>query len=125
MRASLPVLAAPDCLTYPCQQDCCSVGCDVWPRERTALLARGLGSEADFVGPYTDDEGDELFRTAVGVRGCVFLRDDRGCRLHDTGLKPSVCILAPRDPDEVDEMEEEGLLPCREAWRYGPAESTP
>jgi len=119
MPTPLVVLQAPDCLTYPCRQDCCSVGCDVWPRERAALLQQGLAEVGDFLDAYVDEEGDELYRTAVGARGCVFLREDRGCRLHDTGFKPEVCVLAPRHPEEAEEMKEEELLPCHDAWRYG------
>lgn len=90
----------------------------MWPREREALLAKGLGQESDFGALYVDEEGDELFRTAVGPRGCVFLREGRGCRLHDTGLKPQVCVVAPRDPEEADEMRDEDMLPCHHAWQY-------
>lgn len=120
MRIALRVLAAPDCMTYPCQEDCCHAGGDVWPHERDAIIGRGLGSAADFVGPYRDDEGDVLFRTAIGPRGCVFLEARRGCRLHTTGYKPEVCVVAPRSPEEVDELVGEDLLPCRDAWRYEP-----
>jgi hypothetical protein len=111
-------LLQPDCVSYPCGEECCSAGCDVWPRERAALLERGLAREADFVGPFLDDEGDWLYRTALGERGCVFLGARRGCRLHDTGLKPEVCVLAPRDPAEAAEMVEEQMLPCAASWRF-------
>ena len=107
----------PDCLTYPCHEECCSVGCDVWPHEREALLAARLAAPADFTGPDCDEDGDLLYRTALGPRGCSFLDDARGCRLHDTGLKPEVCRLVPRDADEADEMVADGMLPCRAAWR--------
>ena len=71
-----PVLASPDCMTYPCSQDCCSHGADVWPAERDALLGAGHATAEQFTGPEPDDEGDLLYRTAVGPRGCVFLRPE-------------------------------------------------
>jgi hypothetical protein len=113
----LPVLQ-PDCMVYPCREECCSAGCDVWPKERSALLHAGLATDADFSEPYEDDEGDRLYRTAVRGRGCVFLLETRGCRLHATGLKPEVCVLAPRDHAEADEMAGESMLPCRAEWAY-------
>jgi hypothetical protein len=111
-------LAAPDCMTFPCRQECCSAGCDVWPHERTALLAGKLASEQDFEGPYQDDEGDWLFRTTVAGPGCVFLNDTRGCRLHATGLKPEVCSLVPRSVAEADEMAADDMLSCRSSWLF-------
>ena len=116
-HVKLPLLQ-PDCLVYPCHEECCSAGCDVWPREREALLRAALAVDADFSAPYTDDAGDLLYRTALRGRGCVFLDRARGCRLHSTGLKPEVCVLAPRDPAEADEMADESMLPCRAAWSY-------
>jgi hypothetical protein len=107
----------PDCLSYPCHEECCSAGCDVWPRERDALIAAGEAHAADFLGPYRDDDGDLLYRTTLGTRGCSFLGDGRGCRLHDTGLKPEVCRVVPRDAAEADEMAEDDMLPCRSSWQ--------
>lgn len=114
-------LAPPDCMTYPCVEECCSAGCDVWPHERAALLHHGLAAETDFEGPYVDDEGDSLYRTALGHRGCTFLQDQRGCRLHTTGLKPEVCVVVPRSEREADEMAGESMLPCRAAWKFDTA----
>jgi Fe-S-cluster containining protein len=114
---SLPVLA-PDCRTYPCHEECCSAGVDVFPPERERMLRDGIATEADFTGPETDEEGDVLFRTALGPRGCVFLREDRGCRLHAIGYKPEVCVEVPRDDEEVAEMAELGMLPCHRAWKW-------
>jgi hypothetical protein len=115
-----PVLAAPDCMTFPCAQDCCSHGADVWPAEREALIAAGHAGAGQFTGPELDDDGDLLYRTAVGPRGCVFLvAEGRGCGLHVTGLKPEVCRVVPRDPDEADELHGDGQLPCRSSWRFG------
>ena len=109
----------PDCMVYPCHQECCSEGCDVWPRERAALLTAGLAAPSDFSEPYVDDAGDTLYRTSLSAAGgCVFLLESRGCRLHSTGLKPEVCILAPRSEAEADEMQGEGMLPCRQSWHY-------
>jgi hypothetical protein len=115
----LPPVSQPDCLVFPCRQECCSEGCDVWPRERAALLVAGLATADDFSEEYEDEEGDTLFRTALGAAGgCVFLLPTRGCRLHSTGLKPEVCVLAPRSEAEADEMQGESMLPCRESWVY-------
>ena len=110
----------PDCETFPCREQCCSEGCDVWPHEREALLQHGIAQVSDFDEGYEDDEGDWLFRTALGPRGCVFLSEQRGCRLHTTGLKPAVCIAVPRSIPEADEMAAEGMLPCRAEWRTLP-----
>ena len=118
---SLPLakpLAQPDCRTFPCQEECCVAGVDVWPAEREALLREGLGTEADFTGPDLDDDGDSLYRTAIGARGCVFLDAVRGCRLHYTGHKPSTCVVVPRDADEVEEMRGDGMMPCHREWRW-------
>ena len=117
----LPILQQPDCVTFPCHEECCSEGCDVWPRERDALLQAGLARSSDFSESYEDDDGDTLFRTATTTRGCVFLNPTRGCRLHVTGLKPEVCVLAPRHEAEANEMRDEAMLPCRESWRFGEA----
>jgi len=114
--AKLQVLT-PDCETFPCQEQCCSAGCDVWPHERTALLQSGIARPSDFDDGYEDEEGDWLYRTALGARGCIFLEDRRGCRLHGTGLKPAVCVAVPRSVPEADEMAADGMLPCRGEWR--------
>lgn len=113
-------LMQPDCGTYPCRDECCSEGCDVWPAERDALLLAGLAQVNDFDEGYEDDEGDFLFRTSLGPRGCTFLEKTRGCRLHTTGLKPAVCAAVPRDAREADEMSRDGMLPCRSEWRAFP-----
>ncbi len=107
-------IITPDCTTFPCQEECCSAGCDVWPHERAALLDQGLAHLPDFEGPYEDDDGDWMYRTAIRSRGCTFLGEKRGCVLHDTGLKPEVCSAVPRDAAEVNEMVADGMLPC---WR--------
>lgn len=106
-------------MSYPCKDDCCGSGCDVWPHERAALLSAGLASEADFIDMYNVHGADGLYRTAVSERGCVFLRLDRGCRLHDTGMKPDVCVTAWQTAESADAMNGAGLLPCRAEWRYG------
>jgi hypothetical protein len=114
---SLPVLA-PDCQSFPCKEECCSAGVDVFPHERERMIKDGIATEADFTGPETDEEGDVLFRTALGPRGCTFLRPDRGCRLHTIGYKPEVCVEVPRDEDEVLEMAELGMMPCKLEWKW-------
>ena len=101
-----------DCMNYPCKDDCCAYGADVWPQERDELLRQNLAQAGDFTGPARDDEGDLLYRTRIGGRGCVFLNPDRGCRLHDTGFKPEVCRVVPRNPAEAEEMHRNGYLPC-------------
>ena len=108
----------PDCLSYPCHEECCSAGCDVWPHERAALLEGGWARPADFSGPTEDEDGDILFRTTLGPRGCAFLDETRGCRLHDTGLKPEVCQVVPRDAAEADDMADDDMLPCRASWQF-------
>ncbi len=117
MRA-LRLIQQPDCRTFPCKEECCSAGVDVWPEERQLLIDANLATEADFTGPELDEE-DLLYRTTLGSRGCVFLDAQRGCRLHVTGLKPSVCVDVPRDKEEVDEMFEENMMPCQKEWRWG------
>ena len=113
-------------MTYPCQQECCSAGVDVWPDERARILGEGHGCASDFTGPETDEAGDVLYRTALDARGCVFLSvDSRGCRLHPAGVKPSVCHLAPRDAEEIIEMRDLSMLPCHAEWRIAVAAATP
>jgi hypothetical protein len=113
------ILERPDCMTYPCREECCSVGADVWPEERERMIAVGVATADEFTGPLPPDEcGDVLYRTALGARGCVFLNPQRGCRLHTLGYKPEVCQLTPRDPEEVEEMAEDTILPCRASWRF-------
>jgi Fe-S-cluster containining protein len=105
-------------MTFPCAQECCSAGVDVWPEERDRMIQDGVARETDFTGPEADEWGDVLYRTAVGARGCVFLRESRGCSLHGGPYKPSVCIEVPRDEDELDEMEQDAMLPCRSSWSF-------
>jgi Fe-S-cluster containining protein len=119
---SLPVLAAPDCRTFPCREECCSAGVDVWVDERQRMLDDGIASSDDFTGPE-DDDGDVLYRTALGPRGCVFLQPERGCRLHAIGYKPRVCGEVPRDAEEVEELVGYAMLPCHAAWSFAPRPS--
>jgi hypothetical protein len=81
------------------------------------MIEEGAARESDFTGPELD-EGDLLYRTAIGPRGCVFLLPDRGCRLHQTGYKPEVCVAVPRDPEEVAELAGYGMLPCHDLWKW-------
>jgi len=115
----VPPIAAPDCRTFPCHDECCFFGADVWPQERARIVRDGLGTEDEFTGPYDDTEGDTLYRTAVGTRGCVFLLPTRGCRLHVSGHKPEACIEFPVDAADADEMVAEDKLPCRHEWKWG------
>jgi len=82
------------------------------------MIDDGIAAATDFTGPEMDDE-DELYRTAVGPRGCVFLEPTRGCRLHATGYKPSVCTEVPRDAEEVAELVGYEMLPCHQEWKWG------
>ena len=107
----LPILL-PDCLTFPCDDGCCRFGADVWPAERERLIREGHAAADDFEGPERDEEGDLLYRTRTGSRGCVFRKADRGCRLHEFGVKPEVCNLVPRDRAEAKRMFLLGAMPC-------------
>jgi hypothetical protein len=105
-------IVLPDCLNFPCNDGCCKFGADVWPAERQRLIQRGLATESDFTDPYVDAEGDLLYRTSLGDRGCIFLKPTRGCRLHEVGGKPEVCQLVPRSAAEAESMFQGGGLPC-------------
>jgi Fe-S-cluster containining protein len=104
----------PPCLSYHCTDQCCTYGADVEIGEYHRLIASHLAQPGEFTGPE-EDEGVWLYRTALGPRGCVFLKPERGCRLHDTNFKPSVCRIFPRDFAEAREAFEDGYLPCVEA----------
>jgi Fe-S-cluster containining protein len=101
-----------DCLNFPCRDICCSYGVDVRPEERDRLIGFGYATAEDFTGP-TEDDGDLYYRTRIGQRGCVFLKEnDRGCRLHQYDVKPAVCNVFPCDDEDAKEMFDEGTLPC-------------
>ena len=87
--------------------------------ERQRMIEDGIATAADFTGPEMD-EGDLLYRTALGPRGCVFLAPIRGCRLHAIGYKPRVCAEVPRDAEEVDELIGFEMLPCHREWKWSP-----
>lgn len=116
---SLPLLKQPDCTTFPCKEECCSAGVDVFADERDRMIEGGIATAADFTGPELDED-DLLYRTALGARWCVFLDARRGCRLHGTGYKPRVCSEVPRDREEVAELFDYGMLPCHGEWQWGP-----
>jgi hypothetical protein len=99
------------CLTFACADDCCTYGADVEIREQRLLIENNLAVPEEFTGPE-EDGGVMLYRTALGPRGCIFLLPDRGCRLHNTPFKPSVCLVFPRDTEEAKEAFEDGYLPC-------------
>jgi hypothetical protein len=101
-----------DCFSFPCGDSCCQHGADVFPRERDALISAGIARASDFTRPKIDEEGTKLYRTRKTSRGCVFLMEDRGCRLHVTGYKPSVCSEWPRNYEEARCAAGEGYLPC-------------
>jgi hypothetical protein len=99
------------CLTFACADDCCTYGADVEIKEHKLLIEHNLAKPGEFSGPE-EDGGVMLYRTALGPRGCIFLLPDRGCRLHSSKFKPSVCIVFPRDMEEAKEAFEDGYLPC-------------
>ena len=113
-------LNLPNCMTFPCADSCCQFGADVWPRERDALVRDGHATADNFDGPAPDEEGDLLYRTRLGPRGCVFLNADRGCRLHMLGVKPEVCRIAPRDHVEAKRMYLLGAMPCYPTYAIEP-----
>ena len=101
-----------DCLGFPCQDACCCYGVDVRPEERDRLISLGYATAEDFTGPTLED-GELNYRTQVSKRGCVFLQEkERGCRLHQYGVKPVICNVFPRDEEEAREMFDDGALPC-------------
>ncbi len=101
-----------DCFSFPCADSCCQHGADVFTHERDLLISVGKATAADFLGPETDKTGTLLYRTRKGERGCVFLQDERGCRLHMSGHKPVVCCEWPRTYQEAKRAAGEGYLPC-------------
>ena len=104
----------PDCSKFECGDACCTYGVDVWPHEVEKLVAAGLATRADFTGPERDEEGDLLYRTELGPRGCIFLNPDRGCRIHFSGLKPDTCIKMPSSDADIEIMLENEIMPCCE-----------
>jgi Fe-S-cluster containining protein len=101
-----------DCVSFPCGDSCCQHGVDVFAHERDALISLGKATAADFLRPKTDKTGTKMYRTKIGSRGCVFLQDDRGCSLHISGHKPSVCCEWPRTFQEAKRAAGENYLPC-------------
>ncbi|MEN6467852.1 MAG: YkgJ family cysteine cluster protein [Smithella sp.] len=101
-----------DCFSFPCGDSCCQHGADVFAHERDSLIAAGKATAADFLQPKTDKTGTTMYRTRVGARGCVFLLDERGCRLHIAGHKPSVCREWPRTFQEAKRAASDNYLPC-------------
>jgi hypothetical protein len=102
-----------DCLKVDCHDECCRYGADVYPEEYAALLEAGLATPEEFTGPEEDEEdGVLLYRTALQARGCIFLKSTRGCRLHESGKKPYVCTIFPRDEAEALEAHLDGYLSC-------------
>jgi Fe-S-cluster containining protein len=102
----------PPCLEINCADLCCKYGVDVLPEEYDNLISHNLAQPGEFTGPEEDEEGVLLYRTREGKRGCVFLSDTRGCRLHNTQYKPSTCLVFPRDRAEALEAYQDGYLPC-------------
>lgn len=101
-----------DCCSFPCGDSCCQHGADVFEKERDWLIQTGQAEATDFSGPRTDQDGDVMYRTKTGPRGCVFLQETRGCRLHASGHKPSVCREWPRNYQEACQAARSHYLPC-------------
>ena len=101
-----------DCMTFPCQDGCCRLGVRATEAEKNRIIASGLGTEADFDPHPIVEEDGVYYHTQVTERGCVFLQSDRGCRLHEQGIKPEICICFPYDLEDAQEMYEEGAMPC-------------
>lgn len=101
-----------DCFSFPCGDSCCQHGVDVLAHERDLLISVGKATAADFLGPKTDKTGTPVYRTRKGSRGCVFLLDERGCRLHISGHKPLVCRVWPRTLQEAKRAASKDYLPC-------------
>jgi len=106
-----------DCAAFHCGDECCRHGVDVLPQEKDALISAGMATEAFFSGPRTDEDGKTVYRTQKGPRGCIFLGEQRGCRLHFSGYKPSICRAWPRSLQEASRAADEGDLPCF-SFRY-------
>ena len=101
-----------DCVSFPCEDSCCQHGVDVFAHERDLLISVGKAIASDFSEPNTDETGTIMYRTQIGPRGCVFLMNERGCRLHISGHKPLVCHVWPRTFQEAMCAASEGYLPC-------------
>jgi hypothetical protein len=102
------------CMEFECSDNCCTYGADVEVDEYNILISTALAKPSEFTGPEECD-GALLYRTVLGPRGCIFLRPERGCRLHSTPYKPLICKIFPRDEAEAQEAYEDGYLPCV-AW---------
>ena len=101
-----------DCFSFPCGDSCCQHGVDVFMHERDLLISVGIAIASDFSEPNTDETGTIMYRTQIGPRGCVFLMNERGCRLQISGHKPLVCREWPRTFHEAMLAASEGYLPC-------------
>jgi Fe-S-cluster containining protein len=101
-----------DCFSFPCGDSCCQHGVDVLAHERDLLISVSKATASDFLGPKTDKTGAIVYRTRKGPRGCVFLLDERGCRLQISGHKPSVCRVWPHTFQEAKRAASKGYLPC-------------
>ena len=104
----------PDCFSIACGDACCQYGVDVTGGERKRLIASGQATASNFRWSNRDEDGVVYYRTRKGARGCVFLKDSRGCKLHGGDLKPVVCSVWPRTHREAREAAGKGALPCFE-----------
>jgi hypothetical protein len=101
-----------DCMTFPCKDDCCTLGTRATEAEKIRIISSGLGTENDFdPHPITEDDGIH-YHTKATTRGCVFLRSTRGCKLHEHGIKPKICLIFPADLKDAREMFDEDAMPC-------------
>jgi hypothetical protein len=101
-----------NCMTFPCEDGCCTLGVRPTEAEKTCIISSGLGTDNDFdPHPIMEDDGVH-YHTKVTTRGCVFLQFPRGCRLHGHGVKPQRCIDFPLYFKDAQEMFDQDVLPC-------------
>jgi len=101
----------PDCIGIDCADECCRYGVDVLPDEYDRLASSDLARPEEFTKPFKRD-GEILYRTKLGKRGCIFLMPQRGCRLHSAGQKPITCQTFPKNLREARTAYRDGYLPC-------------
>lgn len=101
-----------DCISFGCKDECCQYGADVLQKERDLLITGGMAQPDDFMEPTKDEDGNVVCRTRKGPRGCIFLLEKRGCKLHANGRKPTVCLKFPKTSAEATKAYTEGYLPC-------------
>jgi Fe-S-cluster containining protein len=102
-----------------CADDCCRYGVDVLPEEYERIILSNLATPKEFTRPYKRD-GELIYRTKLGKRGCVLLMPRRGCRLHLSGHKPITCQTFPKNLSAAKTAYQQGYLPCLDIMKPGP-----